>query len=192
MSGARSFVRRTFVPVCVLIVLLAAPAAAQYVTFPRLGLSAAPDRYEPNIAVAGRDTFELHVLVLPRQEQTVHEHSFTSFHWAVLDACCGGAAVILDEDYNPACRNDGDIFGGFVTTFEECVTGEVVHLATLRMQMAIDIPGVYWIIAGPISQALTCDAQPVVMTDLTVYVDYTTDITPVTAASWSGVKALFD
>jgi hypothetical protein len=170
---------------------LVAPVQAQYPSYPRLGLSAAPDRFELDISVHGDETFELHVVVLPPEGETVHAHDYSYFEWAVLEACCGGAAVILDEDYNPQCQSDGTSLGGIQSVFDECQGGEVIHLATLTLQMAIDQPGIYWIIAGPLDAALTCDGQPVVMTDMLVNVHYTTDVTPVESSSWSGVKNLF-
>lgn len=169
-------------------------ALAQYPSFPRLGLSTAPDRYELDIAVHGDETFELHVLVLPPDGETLHEHQYRSFQWAVLEACCGGAAVILDEEYNPACQSEGDTLGGMVTEFDECVGGDVIHLATLTLQMAIDVPGVYWIIAGPLGLATACSEfgeYTVLMTDMLVNVHYTTDVTPAEGTSWTGVKNLF-
>lgn len=166
-------------------------ASAQYVAFPRLGLSAAPDRHEPRLAVHGREPFTLHVIVLPRPDQAVLEHDYSSFHWAVLEACCGGAGEILDLQDGPSCLSEGEPLGGVVSQLEECAGGQVVHLAALTMRMTVDEPGEYWFLAGPLAQATTCDQQPVVMTDLMVHVDYTSDVMPVAPSSLSGVKSLF-
>jgi hypothetical protein len=175
-----------------LIVLLPAGAAdAQEFSFPRLGLSAAPDRYEPVVQVHGRETFEVHVIVLPPAGEKSLDQGYTSFHWALLEPCCGGAAEILSAEFNPAAESTGVLLGGVVTSFDDCAGGEVIHLGTLTARMLVDLPGEYWSIAGPLSQAQACDQEPVVMTDMVVYVNYTTDVMPVESTGLSGVKALF-
>ena len=173
------------------LLLAAGPAQAQFEAYPRLGFSAAADRHEPSITVHGDEVFELHVIVLPPEGEASLEHDFATFHWAVMQVCCGGAATILDEDFNPACQSDGELLDGVVTTFEDCAGGEVVHIATLTMRMAVDASGQYVLIAAPLSQAIACDGQLVVMTDMMVTVDYTADSASGEASSWSGVRALF-
>jgi hypothetical protein len=172
--------------------LVASAASAQYVTFPRLGLSGAPDRYEPWVQVHGDETFEVYVIVLPAEGNTVLEHEYATFNWAVLEACCGGAAEIVSEDYNPACVHEGSAYGGVITTLDDCTGGEVIHLSTLTLQMAEDVPaGSYYVVGGPLGLAYDCAGESVLMTDMTVNVEYTSDITPVQGSSWSGVKDLF-
>jgi hypothetical protein len=173
------------------LLLAAGPAQAQFEAYPRLGFSAAADRHEPSIAVHGDEVFELHVLVLPPEGEATLAHDFAAFHWVIAQVCCGGAATVLGEDFNPACQNEGDLLDGVVTTFEPCAGGEVIHIATLAMRMAVDSPGQYVLMAAPLSQAITCDGQLVVMTDMMVAVDYTTDNTADEASSWSGVKSLY-
>jgi len=170
---------------------LAAPAAAQYVVFPRLGLSAAPDRYEPNIEVHGDDPFDLWVLVLPPEGEAMLGNEYGSFHWAVLEACCGGAARIVAQDYSPLYQHEGDILFGIVSSAQECGSGDVIELCRLTLQMTVDLSGQYFIIAGPLSLAYTCNLDGVVMTDMMVYVTYVADTTPVEPSSWSEVKSLF-
>ncbi len=126
------------------------PASDQ---FPRVGLSPRPDHYEPYLDVHGQVPFEVYMIVLPAEGNTLMEHEYRSFNWAVLEACCGGAASIVGESYNPACQHDGTAYGGVVTTVEECVSGEVLLLCTLTLQMVIDEPGSYYVIAGPLALA---------------------------------------
>lgn len=185
-------IRRSALLAACLVVLLALPATAQFLTFPRIGVSAAPDRYEPEIAVHGAEPFELHVIAIPPEGQQAFDHDFGQFQWAVLEACCGGAAEIIGEAYNLAYEHVGSPYAGVVTTSEECMSGEVVWLCTLTVQMVVDQPGSYYVSAGPLALSQTCDGQDVVMTDLMVYVDYTSDVTPVEASSLSEVKALFN
>jgi len=183
--------RSTLVAGC-LVVLLAVPASAQFLTFPRIGVSAAPDRYEPEIDVHGDEPFQIHVVAVPPEGQDSLTQEFGQFQWAVLEACCGGAAAIISEEYNPACEHVGTPYAGVVTTSEECMSGEVVWICTLTVQMVVDEPGSYYISAGPLALSQTCDGQDVVMTDLMVYVNYTSDVTPVESTSFSEVKSLFN
>jgi len=190
----RSLVRihRSALVAACLMVLLAVPASAQYLTFPRIGVSAAPDRYEPEIDVHGDEPFQVYVVALPAEGQAEFTHEFGQFQWAVLEACCGGAAAIIAEEYNPSCEHVGAPYAGVVTTSEECMSGEVVWICTLTVQMVVDEPGSYYIAAGPLALSQTCDGQDVVMTDLMVYVNYTSDVTPVESTSLSDVKGLFN
>ena len=176
---------------CLIGAVLVTTASAQYVTFPRVGLSGAPDHYEPWVSVHGQVPFEVYMIVLPAEGNTLMEHEYRSFNWAVLEACCGGAASIVSEDYNPACQHDGTAYGGVVTTVEECVSGEVLLLCTLTLQMDTDVPGNYFVIGGPLGLAYDCAGEGVLMTDMLLQVEFTNDITPVESSTWSDVKDLF-
>ncbi len=171
--------------------VLAAPAAAQYVVFPRVGLSGAPDHYEPVVEVHGQDPFDIYVIVLPPEGQALMQNEYASFNWAVLEACCGGAANIVSEVYNPACEHVGSAYGGVTTTVDECVSGAALLLCTLTVQMDTDIPGTYWVVGGPLGLSYDCVGEGVLMTDMIINVIYTNDTTPVEASTWSDVKELF-
>jgi len=173
-------------------ILLVASASAQFVTFPRIGLSAAPDHYDPDITVRGDETFELYVLALAAENGEPLPHDFSSFHWAVLEACCGGAAVIVDSQFNDECEHEGDILVGMVTTAADCMGGDYVQICKFTLQMATDVSGLYYILAGPMSEATTCDGEEVVMTDMVVDIAFHADEqTPVENQSLTSVKALF-
>jgi hypothetical protein len=169
----------------------AGAASAQFVTFPRVGLSAAPDHYEPSLAVEGQDPFDVYVIAVPEESEPVFGHGFTSFEWAVLEACCGGAAEVVGETFNPVCQHEGGIYAGVTTTLDACTGGEAILLATLTLQMTVDQSGSYYIIGGPTGLAIDCDGGGVLMTDLILYVDYTAVSTPVEGSTLSRVKDLF-
>jgi hypothetical protein len=183
-------VRRT-VTLTALALLLAAPAMAQ-IMFPRIGISAAPDRYVSTVEVYGDETFELYIVALPAEDQVVHQHDYGTFQWAVLEACCGGAAEIIAEDYNPEFEHQGSAYGGVVTTSEECMNGQAVLLCTLTLQMDTDDPGVYYVMAGPLALSQTCAGDDVVMTDMIAFVNYEAGATPVERTSLTAVKDLFE
>ena len=173
--------------------LLASAASAQLLTFPRVGLSGAPDRYEPWVTVHGDDTFEVHVIVAPAEGNPVLEHEYSSVNWGVLEACCGGAAEIVSENYSAGCHHEGSAYLGVVSTLDECAGGEVIHLCTLTLRMVEDTPsGNYFVIGGPLGLGYDCAGESVLMTDLTLQVDYDSGVTPVQRSSWSEVKGLFD
>ncbi len=178
-----------------LLLMLALPAAAQIVTFPRLGASAAPDHHAPEITVDGAEVFELHILVLPPDGEATLGHDFREFEWVLLEPCCGGAALVQHIDFNPAFTHEGTLLGGMVSTLQEgqeCAAGEVIRLATLQVQMDPQtLPGLYYILAGPFGLAYDCASEPVIMTDMQLAVQYGGDISPVDGTSLSEVKALF-
>ncbi len=175
-----------------LCLVLSVPAAAQILTFPRVGLSGAPDHYQQFINVHGQVPFDVYVIVLPAEGNALMQHEYQSFNWAVLEACCGGAASIVTEDYNSACQHDGTAYGGVTTTVDECVSGSALLLCTLTLQMETDIPGTYWVIGGPLGLAYDCVGEGVLMTDMLINVIYTNDAAPVESSTWSDVKGLFD
>ena len=101
---------------------------------------------------------------------------------ALDDAGAGVDAAWCDAD------NDGNLDLYLVQD-----GGEVILLCTLTLQMGQDIPsGSYYVIGGPLGLAYDCEGESVLMTDMTLHVNYTSDITPVEQSSWSGVKELFD
>lgn len=175
-----------------LTVLLATAASAQYVQFPRIGVSAAPDRYEPTIDVNDNGPFQMYIIALPPEDQATFGHQYGQFHWALLEACCGGAAALIDQEYNPLYTHAGGIYDGVTTSSEECIEGEVALLCTLTLQMIEDDPGQYFVMGGPMALSETCGGEGVVFTDLVATVNYLSDATPNEATSFSEVKSLFD
>lgn len=174
-----------------LTMLLTASASAQLIYFPRIGVSASPTEYVPTVEVHGDETFELYVIALPPENEPVFQHDYGTFSWLLLEACCGGAADLLSEEYNPACTHDGGVYTGVVSSNEECMDGEVAWLCTLTLQMNEDTPGTYYVVAAPNAQAVTCGGEDVTMTDMLVTVNYTVSVTPNEATSLSEVKSLF-
>lgn len=195
MPSRPLFTARAGVLAAALVLMLALPATAQLITFPRLGASAAADHYDPEITVDGTEVFSLHILVLPPEGETTLGHDFRDFEWVLLEPCCGGAAIVLDMDLNPAFTHDGTLLGGMVSTLQEgeaCPSGEVIRLATLELQMDPQtLPGLYYILASPFGLAHDCAGEPVVMTDMQLAVQYGGDISPVEGSSLSEVKGLF-
>jgi hypothetical protein len=174
----------------VLLGLLAVPAAAQYTQFPRLGVSAAPDRYVPEIVVANDETFEVHVLVLGPDDDTPLTQGFQSFSWALLEACCGGAADLVGVDLAGPWQHEGSCLGGMLSHSDQCPSGGWYRLATLTLRMATDVPGDYFLLCGPINLAYDCAGDGVVMTDMSLLIHYTND-TPVERTTLGAVKSTF-
>jgi hypothetical protein len=170
--------------------LAAAPASAQYTEFPRLGVSAAPDRYVSEISVADDATFEVHVLVLGPDDDTPLDAGFQSFTWAMLEACCGGAAILVDVDLAGPWEHVGSCLGGMVSSSDQCPMEGSFRLATLTLQMATHIPGDYWLLCGPINLAYDCAGTGIVMTDMPVLVHYANNV-PVERSTLSSVKSSF-
>ena len=191
MTNQRSIIARSALFGALFCLLGALPAMAQIPTFPRIGVSASPDHYEPGLDVHGDEMFELYVLALPPEDEPMLQHDYGLFHWGVLESCCGGSAVIVSEEYNPSCEHDGSVYGGVVTTSDECMSGESFLICTITLRMLAENPGRYYVVAGPLSLAQTCGQEGVVMTDLIAYVDYTPELAPTEPVSLSRVKGLF-
>jgi hypothetical protein len=193
MPVTMSVLRRGSLLLVLVGLLASAPAAAQYITFPRIGVSAAADTYEPRIEVFGDEPFDLHIMVMPPDGQTLLSHDFQQFQWALLEPCCGGAATILATEFTDTCTFEGNLLSGMTTTANECLTGEMIHLGTMTLRMeGLEVPGTYFVLVGPTDLAYDCNGDGVVMTDLIVEVAYTPDITPIESNSLSEVKQLFD
>jgi hypothetical protein len=62
-------------------------------------------------------------VTLLAEDQVVHQHDYGTFQWAVLEACCCGAAEMIGETYSPSFEHVGSAYGGVVTTSEECMSG---------------------------------------------------------------------
>jgi len=183
--------RRTALLVALIAVLSALPAAAQFIAFPRLGVSAAPDYYEPSIDVTGDETFEIYVIALPPEDATAFEHVYSQFSWWLLEACCGGAAQLVSQSFEPGFEHEGAVYTGVTSSAVDCVDGSVALLCTLTLEMTGEDTGQYYILAAPSEQALTCEGDPVVITDMLVAVNYDSGELPVESTTLSEIKRLF-
>lgn len=177
--------------IAVVLMLLAGSAAAQFTTFPRIGASAAPDRYVGEIAVAADETFQVHVLVLGPDDETPLTRGFRSFAWAILEACCGGAAEVVDVDFGGPWQHEGDCIGGMVSTNDACPGDGWYRLTTLTMRMLDDRPGEYYLMCGPIGLAYDCAGAGVVMTDLPLVIHYAGGVAT-ESTTLGAVKSSFD
>jgi len=174
----------------ILLGLFATPAMAQFTLFPRLGVSAAPDHYVPEITVANDETFVVHVLVLGPDDDTPLTHGFQSFRWALIEACCGGAAVLVDVELAGPWQHDGSALGGMLSFSDQCPTQPWHRLATLTLRMTTSNPGDYFLLCGPIDLAYDCAGAGVVMTDLPLLVHYTNNV-PLARSTLGAVKSAF-
>ena len=184
-------IARRLVLVLAALALGAGAASAQFVTFPRVGLSAAPDRYEPTLAVEGQDPFDVYVIAVPAEGEAVFGHGFTSFEWAVLEACCGGAAEVVTETYNPACQHEGGIYAGVTTTLDACTGGEAILLATLTVSMDAPEPGEYLAAAGPFAPAFDCEGNNPLFMDMPMTITVNGEPTPTLGSTWDSLKAIY-
>jgi len=178
------------------LLLAAAPAAAQYIVFPRIGLSVEPDRYERTIEVTGREPFQLHAICVGPEDGEPLATGIAELKWGILEACCGGAAQVLDVQFDPVCQSEGNLYDIVTSTpaATACLQQDMIHLATVTLQMAENVPeGLYYVVAGPRYPGLDCEGENVILSDLTVDVIYThaEGQTPTEATSWGDVKALY-
>jgi hypothetical protein len=162
--------------------LLALPASA----LPRLGVSAAPDRYVSEISVPQGETFQVHVLV----DATPLQQGFQSFNWAILQACCGGAATVLSVESADGWQNEGTCLGGMLSTWDDCAAQASYRLATLTMRMVTPESGDYFLMCGPIGLGYDCAGAGVLMTDLPLVIHYAGSV-PAERSTLGSVKCRF-
>lgn len=174
------------------LVAWATVAGAQPPSFPRIGLSTAPDHHSTSIAVAMDEPFDLHMLLLP-PENGEPLFDVSLLRWAVFQVCCGGVASLEAVDYSGGMEHAGHPFDGVTSVAADCITDEIVHLATITFTLRADDPGLYLMVAGPTDWAQDCSGENVVLMDMAVEVDlYDPDEqTPVEQTSWAAMKALY-
>ena len=175
-----------------ILVALAASASAQPPQFPRVGLSTSPDYHSEFISVAMDEPFDLHMLVLP-PENGEPLFDVSMVRWAVFQVCCGGVASLEAVDYTPGLDHEGHPFDGVTSVASDCITDEIIHLATITFTLHADDPGVYLMVAGPTDWAQDCGGENEVLMDMVVLVDLydPNDQTPVERTSWGSLKATY-
>ena len=174
------------------LIVWAAAAGAQTPQFPRIGLSTSPDYHSEFISVAMDEPFDLHMLLLP-PENGDPLFDVSMVRWAVFQVCCGGVASVEAVNYTTELEHEGHPFDGVTSVANDCITDEIVHLATITFTLHADNPGVYLMVAGPTDWAQECGGENVVLMDMVVLVDLydPDDQTPVEQKSWGSVKATY-
>ncbi len=173
-----------------LLVLLLSVSSAQ-AQFPRLGLSAASDHYEPVIAAELNEEFELYVCVFGIDENTSLDQGFSSISWVLHQVCCGAALVVNSVDFNPNFQHEGLPSLGVVSSAETCIDEPSLLLATLHVNMIADEDGAYLVASGPYQQAIDCDGNNPIMMGMALTVNLTGASVPVESDSWGSIKSIY-
>ena len=168
--------------------LASLPATAQFDDFALLGLSAAPDRYEPTIVIDSDEHFVLYFLAKGPDEASALPFDLLSLSWAVLAPCCGASYEVIAIDYNSDLVHEGYPLSGVQSTAEVCLDQDYLVLAALTFEMRVPAPGIYRIPAGAIGPALDCNSDPHFFADLAVDAIVDMSSTPNESLSWGTLK----
>ncbi len=170
---------------------LANLAAAQVATSGRLGLSAAPDRYEATIDVTIGDPFTLYVILTGVDQDTPLPFALDTVSWIINTACCGDSPVGVTElVHAEGLVATGDPYEELTTTAPGCPSADTVLLATATFEWLMDGAEDFALSATPLTGALDCAGEPHLLGSLFVVVDGSAT-SPVASESWSRIRALF-
>jgi hypothetical protein len=174
-----------------LVLGLAAAAAAQDQPTGRLGLSAAPDRHEPSLAVPVGEPFEVFLILTGVDATTPLPFALDAVSWVLNTECCGDSPVgVTEVTYADGLTADGDPYEEVVLAAGDCPAGDTVLLATLRFAWLLEGEEDFALSASALTAALGCEGQAHLLSSLFVVVDGQ-DPAPVAGRTWSGVKELY-
>ncbi len=175
-----------------LLVLATAPCALAQGDFSVLGLSASPDAYVDAIEVEYGEDFELYVIITGPGAVEPLAHDFSSVGWAVLQACCGGSPAFMYDSQlsTEGLVHEGEPILGVTTSAPECVSADVIHVATLSFNWLYAPTEPFLLGAASMNAAQFCGEDPQFLSGCAVTV-LPQGVTPAESSSWGGVKALY-
>lgn len=172
------------------VLLAATPASAQY-EFPRIGLSASPDRYVTAMEAEIGEPFDIYACVFGHVPGEPLQQPLQQVAWVVHQACCGAVLDLLDVQYNPEFVHEGQSpLAGMVSSVEGCVDTEGIWLATLTVRLLAPGPGDYLWAAGPYTAPVDCDGTHPIFMDMPVNITIPGG-TPAEDSAWGAVKARY-
>ena len=151
--------------------MLAANAAVAQ-EFPRLGLSAAPDRYESIIETEAGSPFTLYIIATGSDDREKLPFDLKSVDWVVYSACCGDSPVLITEIVLPqnTTAEGNPYFGMRTTAAADCIAEPTVLLATLVFDWIPATRASFPLAAGAIVPAVDCEGDEHVLAGLNVQV----------------------
>jgi hypothetical protein len=172
--------------------LVLAPGRAEaQLTFPRLGMSASPDFFDPEITVENGETFTLHVSAVGFEPGLPMDQDVSVLQWAVHQVCCGAVLNILEVQYNPALSHSGEPYFGVSSSSETCISQDSILLATLTVSMDAPEPGEYLAAAGPFAPAFDCEGNNPLFMDMPMTITVNGEPTPTLGSTWDSLKAIY-
>jgi len=166
-------------------------AAAQAPASGRLGLSAAPDRYDATIEVAVGDPFTLHVILTGVDSDTPLPFALDTVSWVINTECCGDSPVGVTElAHAEGFTVTGDPYEELTTTAPGCPGGDTILLATATFEWLMEGAEDFALSATPLTGALDCEGQPHLLNSLFVVVDGSAT-SAVASENWSRIRSLF-
>jgi hypothetical protein len=187
----RSFTRTPILAAILASLALASLAAAQVPTSGRLGLSAAPDRYEATIDVTVGDPFTLYVILTGVDQDTPLPFALDTVSWVINTECCGDSPVgVTGLVHAEGFTVTGDPYEELTTTAPGCPAADTLLLATATFEWLMEGAEDFALSATPLTGALDCEGEPHLLGSLFVVVDGSAT-SPVASESWSRIRSLF-
>jgi len=172
-----------------LLLFLAGSAQAQ---FPRIGISASPDHYDPFLDVEAGQPFTIYLGVFGVDDETELEQDFSSVSWVLHQTCCGAALFIQEVEYSPQFQHQGEPHFGVISSAEVCVDEPFITLATMSALLEAPEDGSYLVAAGPYQQAVDCEGSNPIVMGLPMTLNITgVGATPVEQSTWDALKATY-
>jgi len=170
MAQPHSMTKITILLAFAAIMLVAISASAQ--EFPRLGLSAAPDRYESIIETEAGSPFTLYIIATGSDDLEQLPFDLKTVDWVVYSACCGDSPVLITETVYPGntTAEGNPYFGMRTTAAADCIDGATVLLATLTFDWIPATRASFPLAAGAIVPAVDCEGAEHVLAGLNVQV----------------------
>ena len=132
---------------CLLLAMGTTVQAQSLDSYSRLGLSAAPDAYVPELTIQPDETFVLYVIAVGPHYGPL-PFDVAEANWAVYAACCGLQAEIVDVQYADGMTHTGQPLGGVKSELPVCYEGDVIMLAAVTFRFFRGTPSTYLMAAG--------------------------------------------
>ena len=189
---------------CLLAVCGVRPAAAQFEDYPRLGLSASPAAVVDSLTIGPGAPFDVHMIAIGPEGDEPLGFGIASLQWIIYTGCCGVYLEVLAVDYNPLLDHVGSPLEGVVSTAQNCLFEDVLHLATITLRIIEPTQGLAMLPAGAAGPGLDCDGGSRLFFDIlfNAYIDPSIisgvpdempsgEQPPRESSSWGALKAVF-
>jgi len=188
MSYITRSLPRSLILGCLLLSLGTAARAQPLDSYARLGLSATPDAYVPELTIQPGETFVLYVIAVGPQYGPL-PFDVAEANWAVYAACCGLQAEIVDIQYADGMTHTGQPLGGVKSELPVCYEGDMITLAAITFRFFRDTPSTYLMVAGASGPLYDCAGEIHLLMDLAVDVTVPGSVAPDSKQSLGSVKA---
>ena len=171
--------------------MLSGGVASAQVEFPRIGISADPTHYVPEITVELGKPFTLYACIFAHNDGEDLNQPLTQVEWVLHQVCCGAVLEILNTEFKPAFTHTGTVQTIVRSTALDCVDEPGIVLATLTVSITAAGPGDYLAAAGPAGPTYDCGGETLNLMDMVVTVTATGETSPLEVMPFGTFKARY-